>query len=118
MPKRKFTFTETPYTKLLTLPLDCTSSDERIKQNIEPLDATSTFALIASLQPVSFTYKDPTLATGTQLGFIAQQVQQIFPNLVATSSYTTPWTPDGTLTLNYSGLIAPLVSAVQDIANI
>ena len=96
----------------------CASSDERIKQNIEPLASTTAIAQIEELQPITFTYKDPTLAQGAQLGFLAQDVQELYPGLVATSSYTTPWTPDGTLTLNYDGLIAPLVAAVQDIANI
>ena len=39
-------------------------------------------------------------------------MQSIFPNLVSTSSPTS-LTPDGTLGLNYIGLIAPLVRAVQ-----
>jgi hypothetical protein len=53
-----------------------------------------------------------------QYGFIAQQVQQVqqvFPNLVSTTS-ATALTPDGTLGLNYLGLIAPLVEAVQTLS--
>jgi hypothetical protein len=49
------------------------------------------------------------------LGFIAQQVQQLFPELVSTTS-PTALTPDGTLTLNYGGLIAPIVKAIQALA--
>ena len=50
-----------------------------------------------------------------QYGFIAQQVQQVFPNLVSTTS-ATALTPDGTLGLNYMGLIAPIVEAVQQLS--
>jgi hypothetical protein len=50
-----------------------------------------------------------------QYGFIAQQVQQVFPNLVSTTSATS-LTPDGTLGLNYLGLIAPIVEAVQSLS--
>ena len=44
--------------------------------------------------------------------FIAQQVQQIFPELVSTTS-PTALTPNGTLGLNYIDLISPIVSAIQ-----
>ncbi len=56
--------------------------------------------------------RDPNQGTTPQLGFIAQQVETIFPNLVATTS-PTALTPDGTLSLNYIGLISPIVSAIQ-----
>ena len=95
--------------------LSCYSSDERIKQNIIPLTTSNGLDLINQLNPVTFNYKDPNQAGGTQYGFIAQDVQGVLPGLVATSSYTTPWTPDGTLTLNYQGIIAPLVEAVKEI---
>jgi hypothetical protein len=39
-------------------------------------------------------------------------VQRIFPTLVSTTS-PTALTPNGTLTVNYTGLIAPMVKAVQ-----
>jgi Chaperone of endosialidase/Domain of unknown function (DUF5011) len=87
------------------------SSDQRLKTNVQPLDASSSLSLIAALNPVSYTRLDQT-AQGTNLGFIAQQVQQVFPELVSTTS-PTALTPDGTLTLNYVGLISPIVAAVQ-----
>ena len=42
-------------------------------------------------------------------------MQQIFPELVSTTS-ATALTPNGTLTLNYVGLIAPMVKAIQVLA--
>ena len=95
--------------------LACTASDERLKQDITPLDSVATLAGIDALNPVSF-YWDPETQRGPreQFGFIAQQVQQVFPNLVATSSPTS-LTPDGTLSLDYNGLIAPAVLAIQEL---
>jgi hypothetical protein len=88
------------------------SSDQRLKTNIQSLDASDTLALIDQLNPVTFNWIDPNQANGTQVGFIAQQVQAIFPELVSTTS-ATALTPGGTLGLNYIDLIAPAVSAIQ-----
>jgi hypothetical protein len=91
------------------------SSDQRLKTDVASLDASSSLALVAQLNPVSYTRIDQPDQGGT-LGFIAQQVQRLFPTLVSTTS-PTALTPDGTLTLNYTGLIAPLVAAVQALQN-
>lgn len=91
------------------------SSDERLKTNITSLDASSSLSAIDSLNPVTFNWIDPDQGGALQLGFIAQQVQQVFPNLVSTTS-ATALTPDGTLSLNYIGLISPIVSAVQELS--
>ena len=65
---------------------------------------------------MTFNWINSSGASSTQVGFIAQQVQTIFPQLVSTTS-ATALTPGGTLGLNYIGLIAPLVSAVQALSN-
>ena len=88
------------------------NSDQRLKTNIISLDATSSLSLIDELNPVTFNWIDPDKGTTPQLGFIAQQVLQIFPDLISTTS-ATALTPDGTLGLNYIGLISPIVSAIQ-----
>jgi hypothetical protein len=93
------------------------SSDQRLKTNIQSLDASSTLNLIDQLNPVTFNWIDPNQGNGPQVGFIAQDVQKIFPQLVSTTS-PTALTPDGTLGLNYIGLISPIVSAIQEIAAI
>ena len=91
------------------------SSDRRLKANIDSLDAASSLAAVNALDPVSYARIDqPT--EGQNFGFIAQAVQQIFPALVSTTS-PTKLTPDGTLTVNYLGLIAPIVKAVQAVSN-
>jgi hypothetical protein len=91
------------------------NSDERLKTNIQSLDASSSLAAIDALNPVTFNWIDPSQGSTTQLGFIAQQVQPIFPNLVSTTS-PTALTPNGTLGLNYIDLVSPIVSAIQELA--
>jgi hypothetical protein len=92
------------------------NSDQRLKTNIESLDASSTLTLIDQLNPVTFNWIDPNQGNGIQVGFIAQQVQAIFPELVSTTS-ATALTPGGTLGLNYIGLVAPAISAIQALSS-
>lgn len=92
------------------------NSDQRLKTNIQSLDASSSLSLIDQLNPVTFNWIDPNKGSTPQLGFIAQQVLPIFPNLVATTS-PTALTPDGTLSLNYIDLISPIVSAIQALSS-
>jgi hypothetical protein len=66
------------------------------------------------LDPVSFTWIDTAQDQTPRMGFIAQEVQKIFPELVSTTSATTR-TPDGTLGLNYIGLIAPMVESIKEL---
>ena len=91
------------------------SSDRRLKTNIAALDASSSLASINALIPVAYDWLDPEKGGVRQYGFIAQQVAQVFPNLVSTTS-ATALTPDGTLGLNYIGLIAPIVEAIQTLS--
>jgi hypothetical protein len=88
------------------------NSDQRLKTSIQSLDASSSLAAINALNPVSFNWIDPEKGSQPQLGFIAQDIQRIFPSLVSTTS-PTALTPDGTLSLNYIDLISPIVSAIQ-----
>ena len=94
----------------------CTGfSDARLKKDVAPLVESSGLAAILKLKPVSFEWVDPKQANGTQLGFIAQDVAKVLPSLVSNSGNTSALTPDGTLTLNYNGMIAPVVKAVQEL---
>ena len=90
------------------------NSDQRLKTNIFDLDSSSSLAEIDAFNPVTFNWIDPNKSSVPQFGFIAQQVQQIFPNLVSTTS-PTALTPDGTLSLNYIDLISPIVAAIQEL---
>lgn len=81
-------------------------SDIRLKDNVTPLE--SSLEKITQLQGISFTMKDST-AHDTEYGFSAQEVQKIYPDLVHKAN-----DEDGTLSMNYTGLIAPLVEAIKE----
>ena len=83
-------------------------SDERLKENIAPL--TSNLDKLAVLNPVSFNMIGDSR---TQLGFIAQNVQQVFPGTV---SVIDP--ENGYLGLDYTQLIAPAIGAINDIVSV
>jgi hypothetical protein len=89
------------------------TSDERLKKNIETLDATSSFAALLALKPVSFNWIDPLAGTDTHLGFIAQDVQLVLPQVVSVGT-----DPDHTLGLRYTEFIPVLVKGFQDVANV
>jgi hypothetical protein len=95
--------------------LACTASDERMKQNIISLATTTGLAAINALRPVSF-YWNPSAdrVSGQQYGLIAQEVQGVLPDLVGVTS-PTALTPGGTLTVNYEGLISPMILAIQEL---
>ncbi|MDO8594908.1 MAG: tail fiber domain-containing protein, partial [bacterium] len=100
------------------------NSDQRLKQNITGLESTSGLDSILRLNPVTFNWKDAgqNNSVGMQIGFIAQEVQQVFPGLVKTSGNSTITYADGsteivtdTLGLNMTGLIPPMVKSIQEI---
>ncbi len=94
------------------------NSDQRLKTNITPLSSSYGLDSILKLNPITYTWKDNVHGTSTQIGFLAQQVQSFFPELVTRSSATTTDTPDGTLALNYINLIAPAIKAIQDMNSV
>jgi hypothetical protein len=80
-----------------------TSSDRSLKTNIKPFDKS--LQKILNLEPVYFDYKENNQHS---LGFIAQDVEKQFPELVTTDSLT------GLKSLDYSRLTAPLVMAFKE----
>ncbi|MEO5646636.1 MAG: tail fiber domain-containing protein [Candidatus Paceibacterota bacterium] len=68
----------------------------------------SVFAKIIALQPVQYNFKAESDSEMKHTGFIAQDVEQIFPELVDTDS-------QGRKTLNYTGLVPYTVQAIKDI---
>jgi hypothetical protein len=77
-------------------------SDVRLKENIVDLDPQ--LEKICSLRPVEFDYK----VGGHQIGFIAQEVQQVYPDLVGQDA-------EGMLTLTgLSKNEARLISAIKE----
>lgn len=80
-------------------------SDRRLKTAITPLPSGQLDRLRA-LQAVSFRMKDSPHSR-VELGLIAQDVEKVYPELVLTQS-------GGTKSLNYIGLIGPLIAALQE----
>ena len=64
------------------------SSDERLKKNVAPLPAGSIDRLLA-LRGVTYEWREPGVEnrrTGAQMGFIAQEVERVFPAWVGEDS--------------------------------
>jgi hypothetical protein len=82
-----------------------TPSDARLKTDIMPIsDSLKKLALIKGSY---FRWKDPKMP-GQQIGVIAQDVEKSFPDLVHKGL-------KGYKTVNYIGLIAPLIEAVKEL---
>ncbi len=78
-------------------------SDARLKENI--VDIPSQLQNICSLRPVEFDYKD---GSGHQIGFIAQEMEQVYPDAVAQG------TDDMLTVTGWSKTEARLVKALQE----
>lgn len=78
------------------------TSDRRMKTNITKLNDAETYQLFMKLQPVHFVWK---ASNKPAIGFIAQEVQQLFPELTHGDS--------GRLGVNYCGLVTPAISAIK-----
>jgi hypothetical protein len=87
-----------------------TPSDASFKTNIVPIQGS--LDKIQKLEPVSFTWKEETESNKLanikdDLGFIAQQVQEVLPELVREND-------NGTLSLRERGIIPLLVGAIKE----
>lgn len=83
------------------------NSDERLKKNIVAIASSTALADVLALQPVTYNWRDPAQPTTTQLGFIAQQVEKVVPELVTTNASTTMKAVD------YARVTPLLVGAIQ-----
>jgi len=85
-------------------------SDRRHKKNIENLSAG--ISIIEKLRPVKFQWKNPLDSgmTGEQLGFIAQEVEEIMPSIVMTEN-----NDEQTKALKYNEFVPILVKAMQEL---
>jgi hypothetical protein len=102
-----------------------TSSDKKLKQDIN--DLNSAMDIIGKLQPKTYTfrqdgnYKLMNMPQGTHYGLIAQDVEQLLPELVATADFNTARvrppkpipTPKGTPS-NASGTTPDESAALQE----
>ena len=83
-------------------------SDARVKTNIEALPPL--LDKIMQLKPVTYMMKDAVKGQGRSMGFIAQNVQPLFPQLISTGMQNTP----DLLGLNYSGFQVIAVKGIQE----
>lgn len=81
------------------------SSDQRLKKGITPIG--NALSQIMALQPVFFNWNAEATGTPEHPGFIAQQVQQIMPEVVSTDPNS------GLLSIGYSALVPAVVGAMQ-----
>jgi len=81
------------------------TSDQRLKKNVVFLDQKTELEKILDLNAVQFKWRQGD--DGKNLGFIAQEVEKIYPELVETNE-------SGIKGVNYAGLVAPLVSAIKE----
>ena len=82
-----------------------TTSDIRLKQDIEPLAATDK---LMAMNPVSYNWKaDPD--GPRSMGFIAQEMQEVMPEAVSTGD-----DDDAMMSMDYGRITPILVSALQD----
>ena len=88
------------------------ASSRELKSNILPMAAEAAKRIVMNLRPVTFEWND--LATslssslkGPDLGFVAQEVEYLIPSAIGQI-----W--DKYKRLDYTKIVAPLVSVVQD----
>ena len=77
-------------------------SDINTKTNISTL--TDSITKLKQLRGVDFNWKEDNRKS---MGVIAQELEQVFPELVTTL-------PNGTKTVTYSGLFAVLIEAIKE----
>ena len=93
-------------------------SDSRVKENIVTLD--SALDKVKQLNPVKFDWADPIRNTdsdrtsNSDFGFIAQEMESVYPDVVYTGPKTDDEMPDNLKTISYSSIIAILTKAVQE----
>ena len=97
----KLTFN--PSTGQLTATDLNSSSDKRLKKNIKTV--TSALDTVNALRGVSFDWKE---GNGKAIGLIAQEVQQVLPEIVSADD-------SGYLTIRYNNVIGLLVEAIKEL---
>ena len=79
-------------------------SDERLKESVVNISYGA--ADLDKLRPVSFNWKGRT-SEGVKLGFIAQEVRKVFPELISEDN-------KGMLMVDYGALVPVLVKVINE----
>ncbi len=104
-----------------------TTSDVKLKSNIQDLSSNNALALISKLNPKSYEYSTADypsmrLPKGNQYGLIAQDVETVLPELVKEAVHPPKRDKQGKIiypevpfkTVNYTGFIPVLIGAVKE----
>lgn len=83
------------------------TSDERSKNNIKDLNTKECLDKIASLNGKSYSKRE---SSQLEFGFLAQEVEKVFPELVTKS--------DNTSSINYIGLIPVIIESIQEMTRL
>lgn len=81
------------------------SSDWRLKNNIQPIN--NVLQKINEVRGVYFNWKDENRSQNKQIGFIAQEIEKVFPELVNTDS-------KGFKSVAYANMSAVLLEAIKE----
>ena len=82
-------------------------SDQNLKKDIVTLNASTTLDKLLQLRPVTYRWNGEDSNTTTpHQGFIAQEVETIFPEFVTTDS-------NGIKSINYTNFVPAMISAIQ-----
>ena len=81
------------------------NSDGRLKKNIRSL--TGSLDKIKQLRPVTYNWKSSDRGSDENIGFIAQEVEQVLPQLVTTNQ-------NGYKAVAYSNMVPVLVDAIKE----
>jgi hypothetical protein len=100
-------------------------SDRKLKENIKPLNEA--IGKIKLLKPKTYTFKidefkDMNLPRGNQMGLIAQELEEVFPELIKEVADITLKDSKGNVTtkidahksVNYTNLIPLLIAGIQE----
>ncbi len=94
----------------------CTS-DERLKEHIVEISGLEALEKLSLIKAVSYDWIDPALEQDKRVGLIAQDVMKAFPELVGSTTVKFQGVVGTYFTLDYAGLSAPLIAAVNELNN-
>jgi hypothetical protein len=81
------------------------NSDERLKKNIEPL--SNALSRMLKINGYTYNWKDTLRGSDLQIGFLAQEVEAQFPELVATDE-------EGIKSVAYGNMVPVLLQAIKE----
>ena len=87
--------------------ITCTS-DQRLKKNITDVNSATILDKLRSLQVKEYNMLADSSNSQKQIGYIAQNMEQLFPGLVQTDE-------DGRKSVSYSGMTPILTTAIQEL---